>query len=890
MEDQTKEISPAGGSMPNPEKPIEGVLPAEQREIAKAAEKAAENLQKEGYRPEDVARAVEQAQQTTPARDEGVEAVRKFGEVTEQPEPQDFIPESAKIQSEIKGQIGGGLGSEEADMLGIGQELGISVPLAEELSPMEERLKRERESYLRYHEGALIPEAFRTSYDPLLIRGALREYMAQNEELLQMPDIHRGMLAYHQLKDRARTFELALSPDESWRNFFEEKGLLGKKELAIHRAQKFHQIIRDRFEIDTTTEGIKVIEEIMGKEIPKSSVEELQDGKARVVVREEVINALLDNRKGRDVLYEEKGFTFTPVVSEGRLPELVKTCEEGAEEAWARERIFIAEVLYEQSSGVLDILAKQFIDNRYARITTADWKTLVSLKETPGETISYGDKIDMAKRLYALLGTGGGSGDRGGGREYAIKREENIRKALQHQPDEFKKALGILGEDPQKSKQEEEKFINEIVELAGKNTFCNTPRVDRDVDQVRKWVRDKINGNNEDRNTDTKSSETNAWRLFFLWGLATKFDNRRLDTDPKTMSKFHAPNGWPSSDDGMKLRYPESYRLREGVQNFTHGPDATLNKYGDGVYGQPNWREWPLAVSFLEFAIPRDRKEMVKDETTREYELGFETEKIDKVGQMRSLWEEWWGDPEHSDAGSRTGKLLRDLSWDGLRKYEWWRYNLSFFFGGRQGNGLFDLINQESWERPKLINKGSLREIVKACDYTVGGFTVTGGEIQKWLRELNADSRRGSAARQKIQRLTNEGKIAKVSGKVKTVEELSSSDFEKVFIDPIKQRIRELILEGAIASEYERLGMLAGQLEWGDIIGPNPLGSPITAFRQQLPGIGGRGVPGRSVSGEQLSNTRGQINWQLQQAGFNVDFGKVVEETRNYLYNVKIPN
>lgn len=812
------------------ERPIEGVSPIEQTQVAKA---------------------IEQAQGSVPPWGAGVEAVRTAGSVEQtvsqfgkirvdekgKPFPED-LPSSVRVRQEIKAQ---------ADPFNDDQDQTDDVEVGGNLDAFppgeRERILRGRQE--KYYEGSWIADRLRKSDDPDEITLAVREFTGMAESVLEnaRSQLHRLDLVHDQLEDRARSFRNATDSVRNNIIDFKDQGLRAY-EAEVYRLKPVviaGRVVRGLDEIELTQSEKEILERVSNTLPDPTKITITQEaGKDTYMAQIEddarvnVLRALVKDPELRQILNGTTKQEFKSRLSREQMIKLAETCEGMGKELFTRERIFTASYLYNQAQGVLELLAKLFTDSRYAWIGSSEWKTLVSMSETPGEKISDGDKIDTFMRLYSLIGEGGGQG------EYEVNREKNVRTSLAHQPESFKQAIGVVGN--------EEEFVKELIDVASQNIFNRSPNSSVAFDRIRKWARDKVNGNKDDNNSSTKATENWAWNLFFMWGLATHFDNRRLDSDRKG-GQFHAPNGWPSSDDFIKTQWFEAYRKREGEQGFSYGPDATYGRY-------PN----KLTVSFMHSSetIPRSAA-VLKD--------------------MRTFWELWWNE----------GKLLRELPWDNIRENAWWRHNLNQYFGGREDKGLYFLLTQSYWEKPKVMNIEFLREFVKILDYTLSPSTITGGEVQKWLGEVPSSERTraeklvreyySKANPREVQEM--ERRAGKKANQL-TLEDFSSGDFNRAFLKPLKQQIEELFLEGVITTTFQNKGRIAGYIEWG-VGRPNITQDLSVGIRMALRDLGMGDTRDLGIVDTQIGRDLQRMLNIIRESGFDVNLQRVGENVERFI-------
>ncbi|MBI2405936.1 hypothetical protein HYV21_02690 [Candidatus Microgenomates bacterium] len=790
--------------MSNPERPLEGVTPHEQAVVKRAEEEA---------------------------RSSSVEAVRQAGYVAPQVSSQEQtvstltgqIPETAKVIKEVKAQLVGDLLDREP--IGVYQELGIRTEGAaiQEMVPPQERLRMERERQVKYTEGSWIAEMVRTSEDPDTIRAFTRKFMAEVEQSLTTsnPGIHRLEQVRNYLIDRADMFRAALNPQESWaKDINRVTGLLEKmveRRVTVTKAQEvagglveveLNEEERDRLEL--------IVQKLLGMR-KLGIVPPKREGKTKyiAVLDQQAVLKLRRDDEGRGLLVREEVIPAT--LTRGKLERLVMVFEEMRTELLTRERIFVARYLRRVREGLLDQLTKLFERPEYAWLKTEDFRAIFEAGPLKEGERPFGEKIDMAMRLYTLIGIGGGP-----------ERDEAQRKTAAEQRIQIEATKPWLRKwleqnigDTQKQAQ----FLGKLAEYAARNIFCDSPPYEEDtgreewIKEVREWVVSVINGDKGDRE-DTKAAEDLGWGIFYMFGFASYFDNRR---------EGETPNGWPSSDDTMKLMHPEAYREREKGEGQSHnyGPHATFGKYDEMAreHGALNGK-FMIMVPFLHWALPtRDTRLVSPDNPKGDI----------KVKDMKTFWERWWND----------GTEMKDLPWRTIREYSWFYYNLALYFAGGYGReeedrSLWGLINRDFWERSKLINIHTLQDINRTVEYAVGGWSLHQGEIQKWLQSLPGNKRRG-------------------------VENLSARQFTEQFVEPVRKRIRELILVGALTSAYHGGGRWAWT-EWGEW----PMG-------------------GASLeAGVKASDVRKEIRRILEEAGFSKEWDTVKKETEAFLKSRRV--
>lgn len=633
------------------------------------------------------------------------------------------------------------------DLLGGAQDQAEIQRLQEQLGIQSREMdlfgqeRLDREGTLRYYEGSLLAEAPRRSYEPQLIIEATRAYMANYEADIQMADMYRASQIRTQLRDRANIFTIAQNPSEAWRPQLEEWRVIEKKESV----SPYRELPGDIFEISLSKEDVEKITALL----PHVVVEEANGGSSVVVLKEQMAQ-LWRTKDGRNILNKRREITRPAIVPKEKLPELAETCDKMSKEVWVRHRFFIASALYHQSAGLVDQVCKLFEDKRYSELSSQEWKALFELGPTYEGERAFGSKIGLAMRIRNLVGIGGGGTQ---GDEAEARRRIEAELAKRGWKDDFLQDLG-LGEN---------ELLDKLAPMAARNIYTQgSPYETAEGGRDKEWyeeVRETIRGIMGGDENDTKAADELGERVFYMWGLATHYDGRRVHDETV---------GWPGTDDRMKLFKTERWREREKKGNHNQGPHATEGKYDElarefGVYGG----EFSISTSFMHWALPQN-------EGSREL----------TVGEMKSFYERWWND----------GTDMKDLPWDSMRTYAWWYYNLGTYFGGAYGHqnerDLLELITKDLWKRDELMNLNTLQDIMRTVDYAVGAWDITKGEIQEWLKSLPEDKRNRFRG-------------------------MTASQFSDAVVEPYRRGIRKILLVGAFATPYQNRPLIDAGKEWG---------------------------------------------------------------------------
>lgn len=677
---------------------------------------------------------------------------------------------------------------------GIPGELRSALALASPEAPVspEERERLERRA--AYLPGLI--ERVTRPHDPEIIKRVARLIIAGIEEVAEMPDIQRLEALRAQVANKLQNLEMVVNdPEAAMAMGLAEEGLMDK--VVVRPAMRHNE--NGFWEMEVSEgEGIRIMTAVLNMDdeaadiLVKAITEDNPDPKHYLYkVGDKYILAINDEQRenlrrykfAREILDNKVKEIIPAEYIPDQLKEMAKRVDGLKKEVSVRARIFIAYYLYRQSFFSLSALAS--LDGRYSAISTDEWKTLVTLSETmPGE-MKFGDKIDMALRILALLAIGGGQGS------YEDTREENIRRELAKQPEDIKILFA----------EGSENFKN-LVKHAKKNIFVEPGQETSTVSEIRKWIRQVI-GRDE---SDTKAAEELAYRLFFMWGLAAYFDNRVwVEGDEEEGGKtFFAPEGPAISDETANLMHLEAARRKFRYRERTrHGPDATMGQYPD------------MMSSFLH------------------------TAGVGRGLEFKSLWTYWWengiklGKEEVKDENERV--IEEGFPWERIGNAAWFRYNFKLSFAGAKETGLYDMIM-----RPLSIRAMSkddmvefLRALYKTVDKAVTETSIHGGDPKAWLakqrpedikrwQEEHREQTERSLRRQTPEKVrkfreSQQKRLEKwmKENPGKDPREMINFDLRRQVLAPLKERIRELILIGAITSEYQNNSMEAMR-GWGE--------------------------------------------------------------------------
>lgn len=257
---------------------------------------------------------------------------------------------------------------------------------------------------------------------------------------------------------------------------------------------------------------------------------------------------------------------------------------------------------------------------------------------------------------------------------------------------------------------------------------------------TREWARNLV---------DDRDAEQIAYELFYVLGLATKFgvrirdrirdrDQKKGETEEEYKKKLpgldrekfevkdgkKAPawkiEGFPASDDLIKLAHVELRRKAEANRNRKAGPPSTLDCYPD------------LIVSFLDFVkVPRPTPQDPEG-TVSFWELWYERKK-DKEKEIKSFGNLPWG-------------KIRSEMYD-LYLYQRWRANnvlgaLMKVTGWDLGK---EVLNTESWKgthKDVQVAIGMLgypkkkgKEIARKVKFNIlGGAVISNLHLGGWIR------------------------------------------------------------------------------------------------------------------------------------------------------------
>lgn len=848
------------------ERPQEGVAPIEQMQVSRAVEK----LQGEGFRPEDVSKAVEQA----------IDRPGYRGEIKS---PED-LPESVKAVKSLVAQEGETpeevLARTRAEIAGFDLEgTGGLLPSADRMMEMQRRMQEQE----RYYEGSRIAETIRTSTDPEEIVLEVRRELGIIEGNIDDARYNNLSMIARQLQDRAQTFRDAADPrtKEVLKTGLQRAGLI---ERSVARQERLHRILgRDRWEIDVNDEEKAILEQAARDEqlrfTPNNAEEIREEYPHKLRFNGSQLDKFLDSEESEKIARGTMELKVTPSKTREELLSLAEVCERQAKEVSARQRLFLGYSMYEPARGQIGELAAGLFENTFysSRITLEEWATLAeSGPSLPGER-PFGEKVtEVGMRLYCLLGELGGLKKDKDDRTYETF-EEKV-KATRRLIDKklMDKVWSKTWLDKYIGDEERQKtFKDELAYHGAKNLF-SSGYPQRDAKTKETWQRETRNwvagwlGQNE---ADNRAAEELSWRSSFMMGHPSYFDG---------MTGTVA--GAPATADDIKTQHPDNWRDREHGSNHDAGPLATIGKYDKaakdfGVLGG----KFTIMVPFLQYCLPMENAN---------------GEEI-LVGDMESFWGRWW----------ERGESFKDLPLRGFRDYAW-QYWLLFpgYFGGGYGHrsqqsyekNLFWLITNDEWKREPLINIGTLKSIFRTTKYGLGGWAVTRGNVQGWLREVNKkpellDRFRGDIkkthdrAKQEWEREGRKGEFKKFliedknTGRVRVkqrVEELNASEFEEVVVNPLRQRVRELILVGAITSDYQTKGRVGGYLEWG-ILRPGNL-RDLLQLKNVLIGVR-LSAQDQGATDEAAGMVLKRTRYLLNKSKFDVNWDRITKEVQSFL-------
>lgn len=887
MEEQGKDNPSPGlpsGRNANMERPQPTTI--EERQVANAlGQLRGEFAGSSAIREEDIKKAVEQASGGTSASEPAKpvaqeEALHNFGRIrTDEkgnPNPED-LPDSVKavknpenlMNSESEADA---LARIRAEMSGLDPEgAGGLLPSADRMMELQRRMQEQE----RYHEGSRISETLRTSEDPDEIVLEVRRQLGIVEGNLEDARYNNLSMIQRQLQDRAQTFRDAADPrtSEVLKASLQRRGLV---ERPVALQERLRRVLgRDRWEIDVNDAEKEVLNQAsQGQELVAVPNPTDTEHPYRIKLNGSGLDKLLDSEEADRILRGTTELKVAPSKTLEELLRLAEVCETQAEEVSVRQKLFLGFSMYEQARGQINELAGGLFENNFysTRITLGEWATIAEMGPSlPGER-AFGDKWDMGMRIYSLLGELGGQ--KGDTFEEKVEKTRSAIDGKLMRRTWFQDWLSENIGDGERQRQ----FLNGLARHGAKNLFSggypqrNAKAVESWQKETRSWVA-SWTGENVD---DSRAAENLSWRSFFMMGLPSYFDGM-----------VGTVNGSPATADDIKTHHPDNWRKREHGANHDAGPIATIGKYDEAAkeFGVLGGR-FTISVPFLQYCLPNedaDGKEIL-------------------VGNMKSLWERWF----------EEGERFRDLPLRGFREYAW-QYWLLFpgYFGGGYGHrsqgyekSLFWLITNDMWKREPLINIGTLHSIFRTTKYALGGWAVTRGNVQGWVKEINRRPELVKRFNEDIKRAHEESKKEWEKGdrrepfkkftiedpntqKVRVkgrLEELNAGEFEEVVVNPLRRRVRELILIGAITSTYQENGRVAGYQEWGEF----PLGpDAVKDLRDLL-------VPLRAAmqsdDKEQGRWLKGRIQSDLIAANFDVDWDKIISESEKFIRskNVRI--
>lgn len=634
----------------------------------------------------------------------------------------------------------------------------LPVPAGPELLiSSEERERRERQ---RRQEGLLVglAEKLLRTNNPEAMIWHVRRTMAAIEAVAEMPKIEWADMPRLVLAEKAAKFEDAARDPEFAKTLgYDEEGLI--ENVIVRDALRPDG--RGGFEIELSGGEAAVLlgmaQEALGSNVSRY-IEE--NGRQSVSLSGEQVRILRSVPETRRILDKKETITIPPRYSPEELKTIAETARKLEQEILARIEITtIGYYLYQSTFFSISGLAS--LDARYTGISTDKLRTLVSLGESkPGELLPFGDKVDAHLRLLCLIATIGGDRDKSQdpiGKDEKTKAEIKARDKKYYEEQRIK-LDGFVDKQPQYLKD----LINKEIEFQGEKKngadwLFNASRKNLFSEPV--------------RSTDDLKNLRDL--LIKIVGGDTSDTQATGEIAHRLfrmwgIAAYYDCKSWKSGPGGERALVPFGAAVSDdtaGVQHFEQ--DRTKNLFDGYPHGpDATLGEYPdLMRSFLHSTVVGIR-ENPEDPEYR------------KLKNQRSLWELWWND----------GRKLSELPWDKAGPAAWFRYNYQLGNIGKKEKGVYAMA-MTPLPAQKLIDVEALRDLVKTIKLSITATTIHGGEIENWLKTQKPE-----------------------------VGEYTSLDDK--FLDPLREEIGELILIGAITSDYQNNVMEATKY-WGEWVRSN---------------------------------------------------------------------
>lgn len=542
-------------------------------------------------------------------------------------------------------------------------------------SPLEEREKREREERLRAVYAGLAETLQRTN-DPEAMTILTRTELASIEAVPEAPELDWIKYPQRELRGKATNCELALKfgndPRLAKELGLEEKRLVPRviERPALRRTE-------DGYEMSLIEEGeavmLRAAAQMVG--LNKFTYPYEVDGGWKISLSFDEYRALkrYPSKDVAKIFQKTERIVEPPLYTQEQLKQIKEASERLHKEILVRTKLTIAWYLYRygEPPGFVDLNALARLGGRYTGISNKEFYSLFSSEPTKEGETKFGDKIDLALRLFCLI---------------AMAKKKNRDESSSTEDETRKKNIeqALLKQPPELSSRKDD-LLGKILELGGKNVFCQRVEGGDPVTEMVDWIKGVIKGDPD----DSAAAVELGRRFFFIFGIAAHFDYR----------EEKGPSGAANSDVTATIQYFNSWRRDQAKNKYPHGPDATLDKYPE-----------TLISSFFHSTILYEKKD----------------QRDPKVTEGKTLWEIWWDE----------GKRLRELPWSKLAEGAWFGYNFALSSLGKE-KSVYDM-GMEPLLRD-LLKAEALQALKRSIDRGVQAISILGSDRKEWLKRIKEE-------------------------------------------------------------------------------------------------------------------------------------------------------
>lgn len=473
-------------------------------------------------------------------------------------------------------------------------DVGLSGGFQERTFSPEEREKREREERLRtVYRG--LAETLQGTNDPEAMTTLVRGELASVEAVPEAPELDWIKYPQRELRGKISNCVMALKyggdPRLAKELGLEEKRFVPRRveRSALQRTDGGYEMSLEQGEAATLRDAVH--KNRLGGQASPYQIEgewriSLSSDEHRILKRDSEVGRIFQKRV---VVVEQ------PLYDPEQLKEIKETSEKLHREILVRTKLMIAWYLYRYGNppGFTSLSALAKLGGQYAGISNKELQTLFSLEATTEREIGFGDKTDLAVRLFCLIAMA-----KRKDRDKSDPAEDMARERL------IKEALA---KQPPKLSLYKDKLLERILELGGENVFCQRVVGGDPATGIVDWIKSVIGGDPD----DTAAAVELGRRFFFIFGIAAHLDYR----------EGKGPSGPANTDATATIQHFESWREDQAKKKYPHGSEATLKKYPE-----------TLISSFLHSTfLYRNRDQ--------------------KVTEAKTLWEMWW------EGGRRLSEL-----------------------------------------------------------------------------------------------------------------------------------------------------------------------------------------------------------------------------------------